>query len=116
WLKKSPIANVTAPVVEDWSVSGASSGVLDLTLDTVGVGPPRIDLKLKTAGLNLRSERNDLALTDLRGDLSFSTADGIRARGMQGAIFGQPANLDVTTSNWSEQRKTLALKLASKIE
>ncbi|WLQ14578.1 YhdP family protein [Hahella aquimaris] len=116
WLKKSPIANVTAPVVEDWSVSGASSGVLDLTLDTVGVGAPRIDLKLKAAGLNLQSERNDLALTDLRGSLSFSTVDGIRATGMQGAIFGQPANLDVTTSNWSEQRKTLALKLASKIE
>ena len=100
-LSESPLGDYLGSALDDWRLSGPTSTrlLLQIPVDHPDQVTAQVDTQLQ--GNRLHLQQRDLQFTDLRGELSYSTEQGLRSNSLQGNLFNEALN--ATISSQGEQ-------------
>ena len=88
-LAQSPLADLTGGVFADWTLAGAASGDLAISLE-LGEDPARpwVDLSLGLEGGSARIAQADLPVTGIDGQLIYRSPTGFAGTRARGDVLG----------------------------
>ncbi|HXS54227.1 MAG TPA: YhdP family protein [Usitatibacter sp.] len=95
FLRESPLVNGPGAFTRAIAIEGPGRLKLHLEFPLGGTGRVQVAGDYQFSGATASVGR-DLALANMNGHLSF-TQDGVRAPGIEGTLFGEPARLTMST-------------------
>lgn len=111
FLRETPVRDALGEALDDWEASGQLELEMDLRL---GLGAeelaPVIDLWISSRGSRLRMHDLDLDISELDGELYYSTEGGLQARSLQGSLFGRPLATDIDSVTTEGEMETLVIR------
>ncbi|WP_151702955.1 YhdP family protein [Nitrincola alkalilacustris] len=89
FLKQTPLRDEIGNPLDEWSLSGELQTQLNLQIPLNGRDNPEIDAVSQVTSGRLVSEQQRLDLSELKGELTYSTQRGLHAEGLEGRLFGE---------------------------
>jgi uncharacterized protein (TIGR02099 family) len=94
-FRESPLRAATGGAFDKWVASGRYSAGLDLRIPIGGGQAPVLAVDGQLQQLDLDNPGLALNFTDIEGDLSYRSADGITARRIDGKLWGEPLRASI---------------------
>lgn len=96
-LSESALGHYLGSAFDDWQLGGLTTTRLSLQIpvdkpDQIGV---QVNTQLQGNSLNL--QERDLQLSDIRGEIIYSSERGLRANNLQGRLFNEALKATITT-------------------
>ncbi|WP_020683095.1 YhdP family protein [Marinobacterium rhizophilum] len=108
-LMESPLRPLVGDELAQWTLSGKVQSALRLAIPLDGKRQPSVAVATRLASGTLASESLRLAFSDLRGDLHYSTAKGLRSERLDGKMLGQPVRAQISTPGTVPWRTRISL-------
>jgi uncharacterized protein YhdP len=108
-LMESPLRPLVGDELAQWTLSGKVQSALRLAIPLDGKRQPRVAVATRLTGGTLASESLRLTFSNLRGDLHYSTAKGLRSERLDGNMLGQPVRAQIGTPGTSPWRTRISL-------
>lgn len=106
----TPLVDVVGNVFQDWSGSGRSNVDFSLDFPLVGEASPAIQLRADVNFPRLNIASVQLPLTDVKGELRYSSRDGLSSKNLRSLLFLQPVAAVI-----SQQDKVVNIAAHSRI-
>ncbi len=104
-LKNTPLAQQLGEGIQPWQLTeGATTLRLGLDIPLREQVPPKVRVAAQLEGVRLASERIGIAVTDIKGDVRFSSAKGLSAEGLNGVFLEQPVTAQIEAIGPGQQR------------
>lgn len=95
-LRRSPLAEMAGPVLDDVVSSGQIKGDLALEFDLSRLNqPPGVEVDVELMGVSVESRTLGLTLNDVAGHLGYATDLGFVGRELGASLFGAPVTVQV---------------------
>lgn len=94
--QEGPLDFLAADVVSDWTLSGVTEATLDLTVP-LSEAPIDIALTSQLDNGTLNLAELDLTVSDLSGDIGYSSARGLYSDRLDGRLFGAEHQAQLTS-------------------
>lgn len=100
-FNESPLTELTGNVTKDWDGEGQIDGNLILTVPLVQGRDDLLvaDVHVNLNAINLEMKAWDLTASNLSGQVSYQTEQGLAATRLTGELLDSPALIDITTSD-----------------
>ncbi len=96
-LRQSPLGD-RVRALDNWTIAGPSEIGLELTIPLGGDNAgQRYDVTSQLQGVGLALPGTGFQVSDIRGRLGFSLAEGLHGRGIEGRYLGSPVTASVAT-------------------
>lgn len=84
WLFDTPLSEILTADMQNWQLEGPISGELVTKVDLFGEQPIFYDLDLKLKEVDLNFPQQELYSSDITGNLSISSLEGLASKGLTG--------------------------------
>ncbi len=115
WLLESPLSEHSRSAMSGWTLHGESQVNLDIK---TSLSDDYTDIRLEAAlqDMSLVSNEHPLEFTNMTGRLAFTTQNGFSVSDMAAGVLGRPANIRVTTTNWTDRSRKVQLGIQGSVD
>ncbi|WP_409523280.1 YhdP family protein [Nitrincola sp. MINF-07-Sa-05] len=97
FLKQTPLRDEIGDPLDDWAFGGELQTQLNLQIPLNARKNPDINAVAQVTAGRLTSERQRLELSELQGELTYSSQSGLQAEGLEGRLFGEQIRGSIDT-------------------
>ena len=97
-LNETPLQDATGAAFTDWRATGSYNAELDLKVPLVAGMKPELVVKGRLSRVAIANRKLDIAMTDISGDLRFTSWRGLAARRIKGRLCVEPLLPSVRSS------------------
>ncbi len=104
-LKQTPLSELLGAGIQPWQLSGGRSDIrLGLTIPLNEGERPDVRVGAHLEATRLASENIGVTVTDVQGEIQYSTATGLTAEGLNGVFLDQPVSAQIESAATGQQR------------
>ncbi len=104
-LKQTPLADLLGAGIQPWQLSDGQSDIrLGLTIPLHEGDRPDVRVSAHLEATRLASDSIGIVVTEVQGELQYSTAEGLTAEGLNGVFLQQPVSAQIESTAEGHQR------------
>ncbi len=94
-FRDSPLGELSGNVIGDWQLKGGATAQFALQLPLSAGGQPTVQLDSQLSLARLALPSLNLSITDVRGPLRYSSAEGLTSPQLNARLFGEPLRASI---------------------